>query len=256
MEVTEHDPGVPSWVDVGTDLAKGRAFYSSLFGWDCPEGSEETGFYSTATLRGKPVAGIGPQQDGMPSVWTTYVNVDSADEVAEKVVAAGGQVMMPPMDVMEFGRMAIFVDPVGAAFGMWQPGTHKGAGVVNEPGAYSWSELMTTDVEGSKAFYNAVFDWGADTQSAGPMEYTEWKIGDRSVGGMLQMPPTLPAQVPPHWGVYFAVSDLDAAMMKVGELGGMALMGPMDTPAGKVAAVMDSNNAPFNMIQLSPNRGG
>ena len=90
MEVTEHDPGVPSWVDVGTDLAKGRAFYSSLFGWDCPEGSEETGFYSTATLRGKPVAGIGPQQDGMPSVWTTYVNVDSADEVAEKDAAAGG----------------------------------------------------------------------------------------------------------------------------------------------------------------------
>jgi len=127
---------------------------------------------------------------------------------------------------------------------------------VNEPGAYSWSELMTTDVGGSKVFYNAVFGWDADTQSAGPMEYTEWKIGDRSVGGMLRKPPTMPAQVPPHWGVYFAVSDLDAAMMKVGELGGMTLKGPMDTPAGKLSAVMDSNDAPFNIIPAEPQPRG
>lgn len=255
MEITSHDPGVPSWVDVGTDLEKGKAFYAELFGWDCPPGSEDTGFYSTATLRGRPVAGLGPQQEGMPSFWTTYVNVESADDVAGKVSDAGGQVMVPPMDVMEFGRMAIFLDPANAAFGVWQPGTHHGAEVVNEPGAYSWSELVTTDVAGAKTFYGAVFGWGSHTQSAGPMEYTEWKLGDRSVAGMMEKPASMPAEIPPHWGVYFAVADLDAALSRLRELGGTAMGDPIDSPAGKLAPVVDPIGATFNLIQLPDARG-
>jgi uncharacterized protein len=256
MEVNKHDPGVPCWVDLGTDLEKGRAFYSALFGWDCPEGSAETAYYVNAMLRGRSVAGLGPQQDGMPSVWATYVSVESVDETAEKVIAAGGQVMMPPMDVMDFGRMAFFVDSVGAVFGVWQPGTHQGVEIVNEPGAYSWSELITTDVEASKAFYGAVFGWGADTKPAGPMEYTEWKLGDRSVAGMMQKPPMMPAEVPVHWSVYFAVADLDAALAQVKDLGGTVIMGAIDSPAGRLAPVTDAHGAPFNLIQLSPNRMG
>jgi uncharacterized protein len=249
--VTKHDAGVPSWVDIGTDLERGRAFYSSLFGWECPEGTEESGFYSTATLNGKAVAGIGPQQEGMPSYWTTYIDADSADDVADRVTSAGGQVMLAPMDVMEFGRMAIFADPAGAAFGVWQPGTHKGAEVVSEPGAYSWSELVTTDVEGAKKFYNAVFGWDGHTQSAGPVEYTEWRLGDRPIGGMLPKPETMPAEMPPHWAVYFAVADLDDAMARVKDLGGTVIAAPIDSPAGKLAPVMDSNGAAFNIIELS-----
>jgi len=256
MEVSKHDEGVPSWVDVGTDIDKGRAFYSGLFGWDAPPGTADTAFYSNATMRGKPVAGIGPQQEGMPPFWTTYVNVANADDVAEKVTAAGGQVMVAPMDVLEYGRMAIFADPAGAAFGVWQPGSHRGAEIVNEPGAFSWSELVTTDVEGSKKFYKDVFGWGAETQSAGPMDYTEWKIGDRSVGGMMQKPEMMPAEVPPHWGVYFAVGDIDEAIAKVKSLGGTVLAGPIDSPAGKLAPVTDSNGAAFNIIELAQGVGG
>lgn len=256
MEVSKHEPGVPSWVDVSTDLEKGRAFYADLFGWDIPPGPEETAGYSSAMLRGKVVAGLGPQMEGMPSFWTTYVNVDSADDIAEKVSAAGGQVMMAPMDVLEYGRMGIFVDPAGAAFGVWQPGTHKGAEIVNEPGAYSWSELVTTDVEASKGFYKSVFGWDSDTQNAGPIEYTEWKTGGRSVGGMMQKPEMMPAEVPSHWGVYFAVSDIDAAMAKVKELGGTVLAGPIDSPAGKLAPVVDPVGANFNIIELADNVGG
>jgi uncharacterized protein len=250
MEVSEHDPGVPCWVDVGTDLDKGRAFYGALFGWECPEGSPETGFYSTATLRGRRVAGLGPQQEGMPSFWTTYVGVEGADEVAKKVASAGGQTLLAPMDVMEFGRMAIFADPAGAAFGVWQPGSHRGAEIVNEPGAYSWSELVTTDVGGAKRFYEAVFGWGSSTQSAGPMEYTEWKLAERSIGGMMPKPEMMPAEVPPHWAVDFAVADLDDATAKVKDLGGAVLAGPIDSPAGRLAPVMDAHGAPFNVIEL------
>ena len=109
--------------------------------------------------------------------------------------------------------MAVFVDPVGAFVLGLAARHHPGAQLVNEPGTWSWSELLTTDLEASKAFYGAVFGWDTNVQDAGPMgEYVEWQVHGRSVAGMMQKPPMLPAEVPPHWAVYFAVSDTDAAV--------------------------------------------
>src|SRR4051794_8015434 len=100
MEMDSYEHGVPSWVDLGSpDPAQARAFYSALFGWDVEEGPPEAGGYSIATLRGRTVAGLGPQMNPGPSVWSSYVNVDSVDEVVEKAKANGGQVLMDPMDV-------------------------------------------------------------------------------------------------------------------------------------------------------------
>ena len=255
MEVDKHELNVPGWVDLATDLDKGKAFYSGLFGWEIPEGSEKTAFYSNAALKGKSVAGIYLQEKGMPSFWTTYIIVENVDDVAKKVKDAGGQVVMAPMDVMDYGRMAVLADPAGAVFGVWQPGTHKGAEIVTEPGAYTWSELITTDVEGAKAFYRDVFGWSGDTQTSGPIEYTQWMIGDRPVGGMMQKPDVMPAEVPPHWGVYFAVASIDDGLAKLKELGGSVMMDPIDTPAGKVAPVTDSHGANFSIIELSGDVG-
>jgi uncharacterized protein len=252
MEISAHDDGIPSWIDLGAaELDKDLPFYEGLFGWDIPEGNEETGHYRTATLKGKPVAGLSPNQaPGAPPYWTTYVNVTSADDVAQKVADAGGQTFMAPMDVMEFGRMAIFADPTGAVFGVWQPGTHKGAEIVNEHGAYCWSELLTGDTEAAKAFYAAVFGWGAATSEGGGMAYTEWKVGDRSIGGMMPKPPSMPAEMPSHWAVYFAVDDLDASLEQARSLGATVLMDPIDSPAGRLAPVLDPAGAALNLIEL------
>ena len=84
---------------------------------------EETGGYGFFLKDGKLVAGYGPQMNPGPPVWTTYVSVADADETAAKVTAAGGTVLMPPMDVMTAGRMAVFQDPGGAFLSIWQPGT-------------------------------------------------------------------------------------------------------------------------------------
>lgn len=251
MEKTSYDHGVPSWVDIGTDIEKAAAFYSGLFGWLCPPGPEEAGGYINAQYKGKAVAGIGPQQNPGPPYWSTYINVDGADDAADKVAAAGGQVVMAPFDVMEVGRMAIFTDPQGAFFGVWQPGTHKGAGLVNEPNTLCWNELVTTDVEAAKPFYHAVFGWDAETTTEGPMPYTEWKLAGASIGGAMGRPEGLPAEVPNHWAVYFAVEDLDKSLAMVGKLGGVQLMDPIDTPAGRFAPVLDDCGASFNLIQLS-----
>jgi predicted enzyme related to lactoylglutathione lyase len=253
MEIDRYDPGVPSWIDLGSPDPQGAAdFYGALFGWDAPEGPPETGGYRVAMVGDRPVAGIGPAQNPGPPMWTTYINVESADAAAEKVTAAGGQVILPPMDVLDVGRMAVFTDSVGAFFSVWQPGTHPGAMLVNEPGTWSWSELITTDEAASKAFYGAVFGWGADTHlGAGPTgAYTEWQVNGRSIGGMMLKPPMMPAEVPPHWEVYFSVADTDVAAARVVELGGSVMVPPMDIEPGRFAVVADPTGAVFNVIAL------
>jgi len=258
MEIDEYEPGVPSWLDLGSpDIQRTVDFYGALFGWEVPEGPEEAGGYRIATVRGRPVAGIGPAQNPGPPFWSTYVNVVSADDSAEAVNRAGGQVIVPPMDVLDAGRMAVFVDPVGAFFSVWQPGTHPGAQVVNEPGTWSWTELLTTDLDASKRFYAEVFGWATNVQDAGPMgQYVEWLVDGRSVAGMMQKPPMLPAEVPPHWAVYFSVGDADAAVARVAELGGTVLMPPMDIEPGRFAPVTDPTGATFNVIALKPQLTG
>jgi hypothetical protein len=182
----------------------------------------------------------------------TYVNVDSADDAAAKVEANGGTVFMAPMDVMDAGRMAVFADSLGAVIGLWQPGQHTGAQVVNEPGTYCWSELISPDIEASKAFYGAVFGWGAADQGpeGGPVAYVEWQLGGRSIGGLLPKQPEMPADMPPFWGVYFAVADADATVARAQELGGTLHMPPTDIDPGRFAMLADPAGAMFNVLAL------
>jgi uncharacterized protein len=254
VEMERYDNGVPSWVDLGSpDLDKSRTFYGSLFGWETPEGPPEAGGYTVCVLRAKTVAGLGPKMNpDMPTVWLSYVNVDSADDAAAKVSANGGTVFMPPMDVMDAGRMAIFADPMGAVIGLWQPMAHIGAQLVNEPGAFCWNELITTDVDASKAFYKAVFGWDASDMGpqGAPPVYTEWKLGDRTVGGMMLKHGDMPADMPPNWGVYFAVDDTDAAVAKAETLGGSVLVAPTDIEPGRFAVLADDVGAVFNVLTL------
>ncbi|MHB8466172.1 MAG: VOC family protein [Acidimicrobiales bacterium] len=252
MEIETYAHGIPSWVDLGTsDIPGAIEFYGGLFGWTATMGPPEAGGYAIAELRGKPVAGLGPQQNPGPPVWASYVNVDDADAVAALVKANGGTLFMDPFDVMDVGRMTVFADPSGAVLGIWQPKTHKGAGIVNEAGTLSWNELVTTDVPAATAFYAAVFGWGSETHGEPPMAYTEFKLGGRSIAGMMQKPPMMPAEVPPHWGVYFAVDDTDAAVAKVNALGGATVMPPMDIEPGRFAVVSDPAGATFNVIKMN-----
>ncbi|MCB1038221.1 MAG: VOC family protein [Acidimicrobiales bacterium] len=252
MEMTSYPAGTPSWVDIGVpDMEAAIAFYGALFGWTFTEPAEETGGYRQALLGDKSIAGFGPQMNPGPPFWATYFATDSVEATAEKVAAAGGQMVMGPMDILDIGRMAVFVDDTGAFFSVWQAGTHPGAGLVNEPGALAWNELDTRNADEAKAFYGAVFGWASRTSESPMMTYTEWQLGERTIGGMLHMGPQFPPEMPNSWLVYFAVEDTDAAIAKVGELGGKVLMPPMDIEAGRFAVVADSAGAPFAVIALA-----
>lgn len=249
-DVTDHIPMTPSWIDIGTDVEGAKAFYTSLFGWGTEEAGppEETGGYGFFTKDGKWVAGYGPQQNPGPPFWSTYISVADADQVAKDVEAAGGRVVVPAMDVMDAGRMAVFTDAAGAFISAWQPAQHKGAQVVREAGAFSWCELATRDPAASEAFYKTVFGWGAETHE-GPMSYTEFKLGGDSIAGMMPMPDSMPTEVPPHWRIYIEVDDVEATVAKAQELGGNVLLAGMDYPGGRLAIVSDPQGATFGVMK-------
>jgi hypothetical protein len=252
-EFTEYLPGTPAWVDMSSpDIEASKNFYSSLFGWEAEDLGPDAGGYCMLKLRGRYVAGLGPVQgEGQPPAWGTYVSVADADATIAAVKKAGGTVLMEPMDVFEAGRMAVFADPTGAVLSVWQPGNHAGSQLANEPGAFSWNELNTRDPAAAKTFYSAVFGWEPEDHAMGPATYTEWKLDGRSIGGMMDMNPNVPAQVPPHWLVYFTVEDTDAAVATITANGGSILVGPFDISRGRFAVAADPQGAAFAVFAMS-----
>jgi uncharacterized protein len=255
-ERTSYAPGTPCWIDLATpDQDAAAEFYGALLGWSVveDENAEQTGGYRVATLRDKAVGGVMKlMQEGQPVAWSSYVCVEDADTTAAKAKEAGGNVMVEPMDVLDYGRMAFLVDPTGAAIGLWQPGRNIGAGLVNEPGALAWNELETRDPDAAKAFYAAVFGWSfEDHEMPGMGTYTEWKLGDASIGGMADISGRVPDEVPAHWMVYFGVEDTDAAVEQIKAGGGEVSFGPVDIPAGRFAMAADPAGAAFAVIKLA-----
>jgi len=241
------------WVDLATpDVNAAARFYGGLFGWAAEDLGEQAGHYHMFRKDGKMVAAASaPMSPDQPPAWTSYVSTDDANATAAKVREAGGQVAVEPFDVMDAGRMAVFKDPTGAYIAVWQSGNHKGAELANEPGSFTWNELQTRDIAAAKQFYPKVFGWGIKDSEMGPMSYTEWQVGGRSIAGGMAMDPSTPAAVPPHWLVYFAVEDTDAAAAKAKELGGQVMVGPVDSPAGKFAILTDPAGAAFAIIKIS-----
>jgi predicted enzyme related to lactoylglutathione lyase len=245
--MSKYEHGVPSWVDIGTpDPAAALRFYSELFGWEGQDMGEEAGHYTIVSKGGKMIAAISPAQDPGPPRWTTYVNVDEVDDVAKRAESAGGTVIMAPMDVMTAGRMAIFSDTTGAVIAAWQPRDHPGAQLVNEPGALTWSELSTSDLAKSKAFYGEVFGWGW----GGSDEYAEAQVSGRTIGGVMPRRPEMPAEVPDSWLVYFGSADVDGETTKATGLGATVVAPPMDIPGtGRFAVLLDPQGAAFALFK-------
>jgi predicted enzyme related to lactoylglutathione lyase len=254
-ETTTHAPGSFCWIDLGTpDQDAAGDFYGALFGWTLKEdeNAEQTGGYRTAQLSGNAVGGVMKlTMEGQPPAWLNYVCVEDADATVSKARQAGAVVHAEPMSVLDYGRMAVLADPTGAAFGIWQPGIHSGADVVGEPGAMSWNELNTRDPEAAKAFYADLFGWSFEEKEfQGSGTYTIISLNGKGIGGLSNIAGRVPAEVPAHWLVYFAVDDADAAVATTKERGGDVFVGPMDVvEVGRLAVLKDPWGAIFAVIQ-------
>jgi predicted enzyme related to lactoylglutathione lyase len=258
--LTQHAPGTFCWIELATtDQAGARDFYSKLFGYEVhetPTGPGST--YTIFRLGGRDAAAMHPMDaahypPGTPAHWMTYLAVTSADQAAAKVKESGGNVMAPPFDVMDVGRMAVCADPTGAAFCVWEGKAHAGLGVKDEPGALAWCQLNVPGTAGVKAqsFYPKAFDWTFHETPMGPgMSYTTF-LGDGSArGGMMPMPPGVNA--PAHWLVYFAAPNVDATADKAKSLGAQVMVPATDIPGiGRFAVIADPQGAPFAIVNFT-----
>jgi predicted enzyme related to lactoylglutathione lyase len=272
-------PGVPCWVDTSQpDPQAAVAFYGGLFGWELEDvmPPDAEGRYFTATIRGKSVAAISSSPPGAPpmAVWNTYIAVADADETAAKVRNGWGKVLMEPFDVMDAGRMVVLSDPEGAVFCIWQARRTPGAELVNEHGTVNFNTLNTRDPETAKAFYGSVFGWRTLDLPGGVQMWTLPGYGDHlaerdpelrervlesggpsgfeDVVAAINVIPEDQSDVPPHWGVTFAVDDADAIAAKAAELGGTVIAPPFDAPWVRMTVIADPQGAMFIASKFVP----
>ncbi|MEU0195109.1 VOC family protein [Streptomyces afghaniensis] len=250
--------GAPCWADaMFSDLEGAKSFYGDVLGWTFAEASTEFGNYTEAYANGKAAAAVVPPMPGQEgqSQWCLYFAARDAAATAARIRDNGGEVLMEPMQVGDFGTMCLARDPGGVVFGLWQAGTHEGFDTMAEPGAYTWAEVFTREPEKSDAFFPAVFSYRQKEMDDEAMDFRIYDLGDRSVLGRMKMTDDFPPEVPPYINVYFAVEDCDDAVAKATKIGGVLRFGPMDTPFGRFAALSDPQGANFSVIDITRTEG-
>lgn len=248
--------GTPCWVDfMASDLQRTHDFYTGLFGWAYEEGTPEFGGYHNALIDGRRVAGMSPTMPGMedvPKVWTVYLASDDIEATKAAVVANGGQVVSEPMQVGEFGSMAVFTDPAGAAFGVWQAGSHLGIAAVDEHGTPAWMDVMSSDFERAKDFYAKVFGYTYTDASEEGMPYVMFDVvgGERPAGGIGDLSDD--AGSASAWTVCFQVDDVDATAARIAETGGQVTSDPSEFAYGRIASATGPDGEPFFVMTPKP----
>ena len=240
-EKTSYLPGEPIWTDLSTpDVTASAAFYGELLGWEATEGDPQFGGYGSFLLDGRVVAGVMPlMSPEQPVTWTAYICSEDAAATAALVQEAGGSTVAPPMQVADLGTMAVFADPQGAVFGVWQPGSHVGAELTGQDGTQAWLELTAEDPAAPPAFYGRVFGWDAKVSEA----YVELTLTGRSVAGV-----TDPSQGTSGWLPYFQVSDPGASTEQAKGLGATVVLPLTTFDGGSCTIVRDPHGAVFGLL--------
>lgn len=238
-----YTPGTFCWADLGVaDRDGAKAFYGELFGWEAEDRPGPSGdVYTFLKKDGAMVAGL---REGTP-LWLSYVSVENLEETLERARATGATVEREIHDASPAGRLAAVSDPLGAAFGLWEPGDFPGAGLVDDVGTMVWQQLSTSDVGTAKDWYGELFGWTWE-QLEGDGGWANARNRDGGLAaGLTQLP--VPG-VTPAWEVSFTVADVPAACGRAEELGGSTIMPRTETPVGDVAVVSDPQGAPMSLF--------
>jgi predicted enzyme related to lactoylglutathione lyase len=250
--------GTPCWADaMFSDVEGAKRFYGDVLGWTFGESSSEYGNYTQAFAEGKAVAAVVPPMPGQegPSQWCLYFASPDAAATAEKIRENGGEVLMEPMQVGDFGTMCLAREPSGAVFGVWQAGSHEGFEATATPGAYCWAEVFTREPEKADAFLSAVFPYRMKDIVDDAVDFRMFDIGEDTVLGRMRMTDDFPPEVPSYINVYFTVDDCDEAVARATKLGGVLRFGPMSSPFGRFAALGDPQGANFSVIDITTTEG-
>ncbi|MEU9311810.1 VOC family protein [Streptomyces sp. NPDC048256] len=251
--------GIPCWADaMFSDVEGAKTFYGEVLGWTFGDASSEYGNYTQAYVNGKAVAAVVPPMPGQEgqSQWCLYFASPDAAVTAGKIRENGGEVLMEPMRVGDFGTMCLGREPGGAVFGVWQAGVHEGFEAPPEqPGAYCWAEVFTREPEKTDAFLPAVFPYTAKQMQDDAVDFRLFEVDGDTVLGRMKMTDEFPPEVPSYVNVYFTVDNCDDAVARATKLGGVLRFGPMDTPFGRFAAISDPQGASFSVIDVTTTAG-
>ena len=256
--MTGYALGAPCWLELASsDATAARAFWTALMQWTAVDTTlPDGGVYTRFQLEGRDVAACGglgaaERERGVPSHWNLYFAVEDVDARCALAAAAGARVLAGPFDVMDQGRMAVLSDPEGAAFRLWQPRAHPGAGAVHEERAAGWVELATRDAARAAACYGRLLGWSVREQPqhvAGA--YRIWSVDRYDWGGLLPMDAQW-GDARAHWSVYWRVGDCTAAAARVAELGGKVVTAPFDAAGvGRIAAIEDPSGARCYLVRF------
>lgn len=247
--------GTIDWLDLSTpDIERSVAFYAQLFGWQVDASTAPMGTYYVGRIEGRDAAGMMARGPGMPAgtpaMWSLYIRVDSAETAAARATLLGGQVLHEPFEIPGGSHIAPIADPTGAAFVVVSG--PEGMGLVrDEPGAFIGCELLTRDVDAALHFYVEMFGWTTtiDLESS----YVTFHHAGHEVGGLMAMPPEVPAEAPAHWIPYFAVADCKAACAAVEQMGGSLAMPlramEVQDASIKMAVAEDPLGAIFGLVE-------
>lgn len=282
-EKRTYPTGVPCWVQLDTpDTAGAAAFYAGLFGWTYANAIPTApAAYLFARLDGADAPG--PRADvaalalsarsepgaEAPHGWVSFIATDDIEQTCADIEAAGGTLIELPDAGSPFGRGARCADPLGAVFGLWEARAHPGAQVVNAPGAWNFSDLVTPDIPASMGFYSTVWGWEYDPglaagrirlpgygahlastvdpgiherQSFAPEGFAD------AVAEIFESTDDEPA---PGWWVRFAVADRDESALVAERLGG-EIVSRTDTEWTLEAVLRDPQGNAFIVSQLAP----
>src|SRR5882762_9370048 len=234
--IDKHAPGAFCWAELATINQNAAIdFYSKIFGWSAnnmPMGPND--FYTIFRLEGRDAAAgcmLRPEElsHGVPSPWTLYIAVVSADPTAARAAALGG-----------------------AVFCLWQPNKNKGIGISAPQGTLCWVDLSTPDQARAGQFYSDLFGWQIMKEDEDPAHnYWHIKNGEEFIGGI---PPSSHHQpgAPAHWMAYFTVSDCDATAAEAKKLSATLYMPPTDfEDVGRISVIADPQGAAFAIFKAA-----
>lgn len=238
------------------DVEAAAAFYAKVVGWRAGDSGMPGHAYTILSVGDRPIGGMMTlpaelKAAGVPACWTGYVGVDDVDAAVASLVAAGGAVHRPTMDIPDVGRFAVVADPTGAAFILFAPSNpppQQPRLPEGTPGTIGWHELHAGDGETAFAFYAGQYGWQKDADM--PMGdlgvYRIFRIGDRQAGGMMTKMPQTPM---PFWLYYFVVDAIGAAEERAKAAGAHTVHGPMEVPGGSwIVQMIDPAGALFALV--------
>ncbi len=232
--------GTPVWYELlCNDPQAARRFYQAVVGWKIDESPPPglTMDYRMISAADGLVGGVFTlnaemTEQGAQPCWMMYLGVDDVDRCVTELVAAGGSVQMPAMDLPDVGRIAMVADPQGAPFYVMRGATDdtSTACAPDRAGHGAWHELHAINVDKATDFYTAQFGWRKSTaMDMGPAGiYQLWASGGRDLGGIMA-----DTQFPrPAWLIYFRVDGIERAAKRIVDAGGQVVNGPMEVPGG------------------------